>query len=197
MTDDGGDVVGGAQSSLPVMGPAKQVRISDADAIAAFRGGLDAWCASDGHVNPTRENVRRLIELTLTALGPAFQWRVDVDEVTATGEHWAFDLFRAVGNAMADLDKGSTPTLVRAEAGGTGSRLWIDERIRDEGLLELIEVVRAMKLHAPHETPEAYVAKMLNDAKSTRRGKPYTAKVLQNLRGNIQQRKPRLSPGPS
>ena len=189
MSGEGGDEKDDAPSSPSVTSLSDQAPVSDADAIAAFRAGLEAWCNGDGRVDPTRENVQRLIELTLTALGPAFQWRVDMGDITARGEHWAFDLFRAVGHAMSDLDRGSTPELVRAQRGGTGSRLWTEEKIRDEGLLELIEVVRLGKLHASHSTPEEYVANLLNAAGSKRRGKSYSAPVLRNLRGNIKQRK--------
>ena len=183
MSGEGGDEKDDAPSSPSVTSLSDQAPVSDADAIAAFRAGLEAWCNGDGRVDPTRENVQRLIELTLTALGPAFPWRVEM------GDHWAFDLFRAVGHAMSDLDRGSTPELVRARRGGTGSRLWTEEKIRDEGLLELIEVVRLGKLHASHSTPEEYVAELLNAVGSKRRGKSYSAPVLRNLRGNIKQRK--------
>jgi hypothetical protein len=155
--------------------------------MAELRANLDALAKPTDEFATSRDTVRQVLGAVLAALGPAFEERTRVDDaLVVVTPHWSMAALEALGDALADLDRGTTPVLLKKAAGGSGAALSTEERKRDEALIGALPVLSAAGL-CKDGRPEVFLAAKL--AGLTRRGKPITARVLRNLRSNIRQRK--------
>jgi hypothetical protein len=157
------------------------------DPMAELRAALAALAKPTDEFATSRDTVRQVLGAVLAALGPAFEERTRVDDaLVVVTPHWSMAALEALVDALADLDRGTTPVLLKKAAVGSGAALSTEERKRDEALMEALPVISAARL-CKDGGPEVFLAEKL--AGLTRRGKPITARVLRNLRSNIRQRK--------
>ena len=160
---------------------------------------LEAWAKPTEEVAPTRENVRRLLGLLKTNLGPVLEVHTLMDDgLTLVTPHWASNLLETVIDGLADLDRGKTPPLLKKSLGGSGAALTTEERKFDDALVEAITIVKQANLDPMYggplrlgedQTAEAFIARKLNRAGSIRRGRSYSEDRLNDLQTNIKKRR--------
>jgi hypothetical protein len=168
------------------------------DRMALLRAGLDAWAEPTDDVAPTRENIRRLLEILKRHLGDVLDPQEPMEDgSTLVTPHWASSLLETMIDGLVDLDRGLAPKLLKRAPPGLGNAKTTQENKLDYYIVQAVKIVRQANtdknyngalLLGENQSAEDFVARKIKANGGLGTGQTYSEAQLKNLPGAIRKR---------
>jgi len=168
------------------------------DRMALLRAVLRAWAEPTDDVAPTRENIRRLLQILKRHLGDLLDPQEPMEDgSTLVTPHWASSLLETMIDGLVDLDRGLAPELLKRAPPGLGNAKTTQENKLDYYIVQAVKIVRQANtdknyngalLLGEKQSPEEFVARKIKAMGGMGQGQTYSAKQLKNLPGSLSKR---------
>ena len=158
----------------------------DAQTMRDLRARLDALMGSQEARALTRKNALSLLRAISERLKPSTDLPiVSTDEMLIIRSHPALELLDELIDAFSDLDKGKSDPSLKPSPHQANAFLTTKQRKSDQTLRDAVLIVQRGGGYKNRRDAERFLARQLQKAGKTRRGKPYTAAMLKRLHDDL------------